>query len=353
MTYAELLKQIDEKRVPQMLEYEICTPKIAKEMLEEFSKLESEDASSEEAKKALEYKDKLKTASEAEEGEWCEAVNGGCMGIFDEIEKMEKKLKEGGEVRTRDISGMMEYVESKWTSEKLSKLSAAVLEKGKTIVEKAKKAENDKEQEKCLSEIKFSTGLAEGVIATYGMLGFTVPHFIISGTDTPCEQLEKKLKEDFPKGLEVDKDSELGKQIADAIKKLEGLMPEMQLICKENPREDPKAQADHKQTIVLKATLMSAAACAIKENTEDMSKMIEKAEASLKEDGEAVLFEGEEKQKILTKAQVDKALEVLKSKLKDLTEKAEKAKKEGEGEGKKEGEGEGGGLVRRAVVGPA
>ena len=24
--------------------------------------------------------DKLKTASEAEEGEWCEAVNGGCMG---------------------------------------------------------------------------------------------------------------------------------------------------------------------------------------------------------------------------------------------------------------------------------
>ena len=68
--------------------------------------------------------------------------------------------------------------------------------------------------------------------------------------------------------------------------------------------------------------------------------------------GEAVLFEGEEKQKILTKAQVDKALEVLKSKLKDLTEKAEKAKKEGEGEGKKEGEGEGG-LVRRAVVGPA
>ena len=66
-----------------------------------------------------------------------------------------------------------------------------------------------------------------------------------------------------------------------------------------------------------------------------------------------MLFEGEEKQKILTKAQVDKALEVLKSKLKDLTEKAEKAKKEGEGEGKKEGEGEGGGLVRRAVVGPA
>ena len=122
----------------------------------------------------------------------------------------------------------------------------------------------------------------------------------------------------------------------------------MQLICKENPREDPKAQADHKQTIVLKATLMSAAACAIKEITEDMSKMIDKAEASLKEDGEAVLFEGEEKQKILTKAQVDKALEVLKSKLKDLTEKAEKEKENAEG--KKEGEGEGGGLVRRALV---
>ena len=142
------------------------------------------------------------------------------------------------------------------------------------------------EQEACLSEIKFSTGLAEGVIATYGMLGFTVPHFIISGTDTPCEQLERKLKEQFPKGLEVDKDSELGKQIAAAIQKLEGLMPEMQLICKENPREDPKAAADHKQTIVLKATLMSAAACAIKENTEDLSKMIDKAEASLKEDGD-------------------------------------------------------------------
>lgn len=64
--------------------------------------------------------------------------------------------------------------------------------------------------------------------------------------------------------------------------------------------------------------------------------------------GEAVLFEGEEKQKILTKAQVDKALEVLKSKLKDLTEKAEKEKEKAEG--KKEGEGEGGGLVRRALV---
>ena len=36
----------------------------------------------------------MKTATEAEEGEWCEAVNGGCMGIFDEIEKMEKKLKD-------------------------------------------------------------------------------------------------------------------------------------------------------------------------------------------------------------------------------------------------------------------
>ncbi len=42
---------------PVVCRYEICTPKIAKEMLEEFSKLESEDASSEEAKKALEYKE--------------------------------------------------------------------------------------------------------------------------------------------------------------------------------------------------------------------------------------------------------------------------------------------------------
>ena len=40
-----------------VVRYEVCTPKIAKEMLEEFSKLESEDASSEEAKKALEYKE--------------------------------------------------------------------------------------------------------------------------------------------------------------------------------------------------------------------------------------------------------------------------------------------------------
>jgi hypothetical protein len=49
--------------------------------------------------------------------------------------------------------------------------------------------------------------------------------------------------------------------------------------------------------------------------------MIEKAEAALKEDGEATLFEGEAKQKILTKAQYDKGLEVLKAKLKELTEK--------------------------------
>lgn len=54
----------------------------------------------------------------------------------------------------------------------------------------------------------------------------------------------------------------------------------------------------------------------------------DKAEASLKEDGEATLFEGEAKQKILTKAQYDKALEVLKSKLKEITEKAEKEKEE-------------------------
>lgn len=58
----------------------------------------------------------------------------------------------------------------------------------------------------------------------------------------------------------------------------------------------------------------------------------DKAEASLKEDGEASLFEGEAKQKILTKAQYDKALEVLKGKLKEITEKAEKAEKEKEKE---------------------
>lgn len=63
----------------------------------------------------------------------------------------------------------------------------------------------------------------------------------------------------------------------------------------------------------------------------------DKAEASLKEDGEASLFEGEAKQKILTKAQYDKALEVLKSKLKEITEKAEKADREGR-EGREGGE---------------
>ncbi len=54
-------------------------------------------------------------------------------------------LEEGEEVRARDLQGMMEYVESKWTSGKMSKLSAAVLEKGKPIIVMAKKAENDKE----------------------------------------------------------------------------------------------------------------------------------------------------------------------------------------------------------------
>ena len=36
----------------------------------------------------------MKTASAAEEGEWCEPINDGCMEIFDQIEKMEKRLKD-------------------------------------------------------------------------------------------------------------------------------------------------------------------------------------------------------------------------------------------------------------------
>ena len=303
--------------------YEICTPKIAKEFLEKLSKLEGEDASSDEAKEVLKFKDQLKSASEGEGGDWAEAVDDGCIQIFDQLESWEKKIEEG-RLEPREIEGMVEFVEKKWGSmPKMNKLAAAVLEKAKPMVTAAKKAANAKEQSGVLSEMKFTTDLAEGVIATYGMLGFTVPHFIIQGTATPCEQLESKLTS-FKEGLDIDPESENGKKLAEGIEKLKGLMPQMQLICKENPREEMKAAADYKQTIALKATMMAGSACAIKGNKEELSKMIEKSEAALKEDGEATLFDSEEKQKILTKAQYEKALEVLKGKLKELTEKAEK-----------------------------
>lgn len=291
--------------------YEICTPRIAKDFLDKLSKLEGEDASSDEAKEVLKFKDQLKTASEGE---------GGDLEIFEQLQSWEESVKEGT-LEAREIEGMVEYVEKKWVPDpKMSKIAAAVLEKAKPMVQAAKKAERDKEQSRVVSEMKFTTGLAEGVIATYGMLGFTVPHFIISGTVPPMEQLESKLTY-FKEGLAIDPESELGKQLSAGIEKVEGLIPQMQLICKENPRQDMKESADYKQTIALKATLMAGSACAIKGNLEELGKMIEKAEAALKEDGEATLFEGEAKQKILTKAQYDKGLEVLKAKLKELTEK--------------------------------
>lgn len=320
MTYKELLEEVKQRRLAQLFEYEICTPKIAKDFLDKLSKLEGEDASSDEAKEVLKFKDQLKTASEGEGGDWTEPVDGGCMEIFEQLQSWEESVKEGT-LEAREIEGMVEYVEKKWVPDpKMSKIAAAVLEKAKPMVQAAKKAERDKEQSRVVSEMKFTTDLAEGVIATYGMLGFTVPHFIISGTVPPMEQLESKLTY-FKEGLAIDPESELGKQLSAGIEKVEGLIPQMQLICKENPRQDMKESADYKQTIALKATLMAGSACAIKGNLEELGKMIEKAEAALKEDGEATLFEGEAKQKILTKAQYDKGLEVLKAKLKELTEK--------------------------------
>lgn len=308
------------KRANKRARYEICTPKIAKDFLDKLSKLEGEDASSDEAKEVLKFKDQLKTASEGEGGDWTEPVDGGCMEIFEQLQKWEERVKEGT-LEAREIEGMVEYVEKKWVPDpKMSKIAAAVLEKAKPMVQAAKKAERDKEQSQVVSEMKFTTDLAEGVIATYGMLGFTIPHFIIQGTVPPMEQLESKLTY-FKEGLAIDPESELGKQLSAGIEKVEGLIPQMQLICKENPRQDMKESADYKQTIALKATLMAGSACAIKGNLEELGKMIEKAEAALKEDGEATLFEGEAKQKILTKAQYDKGLEVLKAKLKELTEK--------------------------------
>ncbi|CAJ1428246.1 unnamed protein product [Effrenium voratum] len=307
--------------------YDICTPKIAKGFLEKLSKMEAEDASSDEAKEVLKFKDQLKAAAEGEGGDWTEAVDDGCIQIFDQLQSWEGQIKEG-RVRPREIEGLVQFVEEKLGSmPKMSKFKDAVLEKAKPMVAAAKKAANDKEQYGVLSDLKFSTDLADGVIATYGMLGFTCPHFIIEGTATPVEQLESKLKK-FQEGLDVDPDSELGKQLAAGIEKLKGLMPQMALICKENPRESMQEAADHKQTIALKATLMAGAAVAIKSNKEQLTKMIEKSEAALKEDGEATLFEGEAKQKILTKEQYDKALEVLKAKLKELNEKEATAKTE-------------------------
>lgn len=358
MTYEGLLAEFKERKVEKLIEhlgqrfthvvawrdllrhvfrpkkeharYDIVTPTIAKELLEKLAKCDESgavalDGSSDEAKEKLgKFKEQLKAAAEGEGGDWTEAVNGGCLEIFDQLQSWEKQIEEGKEVRADNIEQMVKYVEQKWVPmPKMSKLATAVLEKAKPLVAAAEKGNRDREQSGVLSEIKFMTGLAEGVVATYGMLGFTVPHFIIQGTATPVEQLESKLKK-FEEGLAIDAESELGKEIATAIEKLKGMMPQMQLICKENPREEGKEAVDHKQTIALKATLMAGSACAIKGNKEELVKMIEKAEASLKEDGEASLFEGEEKQKILSKAKCEKGLEVLKEKLKELNEKAEK-----------------------------
>lgn len=246
-------------------------------MLEKISKLEGEDASSEEAKEVLKFKDQLKAASGGEGGEWTEPVDDGCMEIFQQVERWERDCKElkMDERDVREIEGMSQYVATKWTAmPKMKKLADAVLERTKPLIEAAKKAHKDKEQSGVLSELKFTQSLVDGTIATYGMLGFTVPHFIISGTATPCEQVESKLKK-FEEGLAIDPESELGKELAAGIEKLKGLMPQMQLICKENPREEMKEAADYKETIRLKGTLMAASACAIKENKEELSKMIE------------------------------------------------------------------------------
>ena len=310
------------------------TPTIGKELLAKLAKLEDGtalvrlDGSDDEAKeKVMKFKEQLKAASEGEGGDWAEAVDGGCLEIFDQLESWEKQIEEKKEVRADRVQQMVQYVEEKWVPmPKMSKLAAAVLEKAKPLVAAAEKGNRDREQSAVVSEIKFMTGLAEGVVATYGMLGFTVPHFIIQGTDTPVEQLESKLKK-FEEGLAIDKESELGKEIATGMEKLKEMMPQIQLICKENPREEGKEAVDYKHTIALKATLMAGSACAIKGNKEELVKMIEKAEASLKEDGEATLFEGEEKEKILSKAKYEKGLEVLKEKLKELNEKAEKEEK--------------------------
>ena len=75
--------------------YEICTPKIAKDFLDKLSKLEGEDASSDEAKEVLKFKDQLKTASEGEGGDWTEPVDGGCMEIFEQLQSWEEK-RQGG-----------------------------------------------------------------------------------------------------------------------------------------------------------------------------------------------------------------------------------------------------------------
>ena len=112
--------------------YEICTPKIAKDFLDKLSKLEGEDASSDEAKEVLKFKDQLKTASEGE---------GGDLEIFEQLQSWEESVKEGT-LEAREIEGMVEYVEKKWVPDpKMSKIAAAVLEKAKPMVQAAKKAE--------------------------------------------------------------------------------------------------------------------------------------------------------------------------------------------------------------------
>lgn len=51
-----------------MFEYEVCTPRIAKDFLEKFSKLQDEDVSSDEAKEVL--------SAKGEGGDWTEMFEG-------------------------------------------------------------------------------------------------------------------------------------------------------------------------------------------------------------------------------------------------------------------------------------
>lgn len=328
MTYAKILEEMKERRVKEMFQYELCTPKIAKEFLEKLSKVEGDDgdASSEEAKEVLKFQEQFKVASEAEEGDWTEPVDSGLMEIFEYFDQWEGKLNEKEEFRD-EIDEIQKKVEEELGSiPQMSKFVADVTEKCKSYMVRAEAAAKEKEQSDTLRDVDFMMPLVDGIIATYGMLGFTVPHFIIQGSVPVMEQLEARLVR-WQVGLDVDPESELGKKIKAGIEKLKGVMPQCELICKEHPQFSLDDSRERQPTINLKATFFAGVACAIKLNKDDLIKMIEKAEAALKEDGEDTLFGTEEKQKILNKAQVDKALEVLKAKQKDL-EKAEAEKTE-------------------------
>eukprot|EP00913_Durusdinium_trenchii_P030693 g28747.t1 len=205
------------------------------------------------------------------------------------------------------------YVEKKWTGlSKLGKFTAAVLEKAKPLVEAVKQKNKELEQDTELRDAVFMMDLVNGVVTTYALIGFTIPEFVIQGSDEVEVQLEKRIPR-WEAGRDIDKESELGKKIQAQIEKLQEAMPQIQLICKENPKFSFEDQRECKETINMKATLFAGAACAIKGNTEELAKMIAKAEEEFKK-GEASFFDTEAKKKILTKAQYDSALEKLKEK---------------------------------------